>query len=209
MDDTVVVALYRHGLTEANKNRAYLGWSDSPLCAVESIKPVCAPIDLLFSSDLGRCMTTNERLFPKVKPILLKELREMNFGAWEGKTYHQLKEDNRYQNWLNEWQTAKPPEGESFPEFVDRVDRAWNQIQEHTLANSHRRVAIVTHGGVIRHLLDTFVRSEKSFWDWEVRYAEGIELVFSLEGFRRKDSCILLQVAHLTEKRSGSVNNME
>ena len=32
MDDAVVVALFRHGLTEENKRKAYIGWTDSPIC---------------------------------------------------------------------------------------------------------------------------------------------------------------------------------
>ena len=31
MDDAVVVALFRHGLTEENKRKAYIGWTDSPI----------------------------------------------------------------------------------------------------------------------------------------------------------------------------------
>ena len=31
MDDALVVALFRHGITEENKRRAYLGWTDAPL----------------------------------------------------------------------------------------------------------------------------------------------------------------------------------
>ena len=29
MDDAVVVALFRHGLTEENKRHAYIGWTDA------------------------------------------------------------------------------------------------------------------------------------------------------------------------------------
>ena len=38
MDDTVAISLFRHGLTEANKRHAYLGWTDSPLCPIEKAK---------------------------------------------------------------------------------------------------------------------------------------------------------------------------
>ena len=31
MADSMVVALFRHGITEENKRHAYLGWTDAPL----------------------------------------------------------------------------------------------------------------------------------------------------------------------------------
>ena len=32
MDDAMVVALFRHGITEENKRKAYIGWRDAPIC---------------------------------------------------------------------------------------------------------------------------------------------------------------------------------
>ncbi|MDQ0273235.1 histidine phosphatase family protein [Cytobacillus purgationiresistens] len=211
MDDTVVIALYRHGLTEANKQRAYLGWTDSPLCSSESknIREEKSAYEHIFSSDLGRCVATSTRLFPNQEPIKLKHLREMNFGHWEGKNFLQLKDDVSYQRWLDAWQTATPPEGESFIDFTKRVDEGWSIAIQHMIEKGAVRAAFVTHGGVIRHLLTRFASSKKDFWEWQVPFAQGYELTFTLEGLRRGDTCILLQEVPLTVNPNGFVNNTE
>ncbi|WP_338368091.1 histidine phosphatase family protein, partial [Enterococcus faecium] len=85
MDNTVAVSLFRHGLTEENKRRAYLGWSDSPLCpeAKKELKLAQLDYDLVISSDLGRCLETSAHLFPERPAEAMPELREMHFGQWE------------------------------------------------------------------------------------------------------------------------------
>ena len=64
MDDTVVIALFRHGLTEENKRKAYLGWNDSPLCPESKRIGTSKRYEHYFSSDLQRCISTVKLLFP-------------------------------------------------------------------------------------------------------------------------------------------------
>ena len=69
MDDGVVVALFRHGLTELNKNRGPIfGWTDAPICedvreSLSAINP--NPYEVVVTSDLIRCLQTAEILFPR------------------------------------------------------------------------------------------------------------------------------------------------
>ena len=69
MDDAVVVALFRHGVTEENKRHAYIGWTDAPICedarlvlAKQIVQP--SPYERIVTSDLKRCLQTAEILFP-------------------------------------------------------------------------------------------------------------------------------------------------
>ncbi|CAM3723892.1 histidine phosphatase family protein [Mesobacillus zeae] len=202
MDDTVAIALYRHGLTEENRRRAYLGWTDSPLCD-EKLSTVPCSYDMLFSSDSGRCLKTAEILFPGRKPDRLSELRESHFGVWEGKTYEDLKDIAEYRRWLDNPQTAKPPGGESFTEFTERVERGWKRLIDRVLMAEAESAAVVTHGGVIRFLLTRYAPSEKDFWEWKVNHGQGYELVWQRAGLRRGERCILLREAALTEKENG------
>lgn len=203
MDDRVVIALFRHGITEENKRKAYLGWNDSPLCSKTKANRFSKRYQRYYSSDLKRCVHTSERLFPHARPRLVKELREMNFGKWEGKTYENLKENRLYRNWLTDPLAHCPPEGESFQEFAQRIDSGWAKIAEEILTSNLENVAVITHGGVIRYLLSRFASNPKDFWAWQVNHDQGYELIFERESLRRGDRCILLLEVPLTANEHG------
>jgi alpha-ribazole phosphatase len=203
MDDTVVVALFRHGLTEENKRKAYLGWNDSPLCPESTKLSTSSRYDHYFSSDLPRCISTANILFPNKDLNLLSHLREMNFGQWDSKTYADLKEVPLYQRWLSDPKSYSPPEGETFVEFTRRVSIGWDKITEDILSQTIERCAIITHGGVIRYLLSEFAPQHSDFWTWQVPHHQGYELVFEKEALRRRDRCTLLREVPLTAKELG------
>lgn len=210
MDDTVAIALFRHGLTEANKRHAYLGWTDSPLCPIEKEKLVCPAgnYDLIFSSDLERCLETAKILFPSRDSERLIELREMHFGEWEGKTYDDLKENSFYQKWVDAPFTVKPPKGESFAEFSLRVDSGWEKIVERIMEENIHRVGVMTHGGVIRTLLTKYAPYMKDFWEWGIPHGKGYELIWTRNGLRRGDRCTLLRVVPSMENLDGLKNTL-
>lgn len=205
MDDTVVIALFRHGLTEANKRHAYLGWTDSPLCPIEKkkIKRPSEEYEYLFSSDLARCLETSKILFPTLDPHILIELREMNFGEWEGKTYEDLQGDSNYQKWLANPNLIRPTNGESFAEFSQRVELGWGKVVKRLSESNVKRTVIMTHGGVIRSLLTKIAPMKKDFWEWETAHGKGYELVWNLNDLRRGERCTLLREVPLMANLNG------
>ncbi len=205
MDVTVAITLFRHGVTEANKRRAYLGWTDSPLCAVakKEIRELPISCEQLYSSDLGRCLETAKIMFPEHIPTIMPELREMNFGQWEGKIYEELKHNIEYQRWLDEPFKAKPPDGETFLEFSIRVLHGWELLVKRMLETNVERATVMTHGGVIRFLLTKFAPEEKDFWEWTSSHGKGYELVWSRDGLRRGERCILLREVPLMANPNG------
>ncbi|WP_335439182.1 histidine phosphatase family protein [Neobacillus drentensis] len=203
MDDRVVIALFRHGVTEENRRKAYLGWNDSPVCPESKIIFVTNSYQRYFSSDLQRCIDTAEILFPNSSPYLLKELREMNFGKWEGKTYEDLKENSLYRQWLEDPVLHCPPDGESFDEFTKRVDAGWARMIGEILDSSLQNAAVITHGGVIRYLLSKFAPHQKEFWEWQVNHDQGFELIFEKDSLRRGTRCTLLLEVPLTANGLG------
>ena len=198
MDDRVVIALFRHGLTEENKRKAYLGWNDSPLCPESQNLATTSTYERYFSSDLNRCISTAKLLFPNETLFFLKELREMDFGKWQGKTYEELKIEKLYQQWIEDPIHICPPDGESFQQFSTRVQKGWGRMTQEILTNNIQRCAVITHGGVIKYLLAEFAPEQKEFWNWKVPHGYGIELVFEREALRRGERCILLQEVPLT-----------
>jgi alpha-ribazole phosphatase len=203
MDDHVVIALFRHGLTEENKRNAYLGWNDSPLCPESQNLSTTRTYDSYFSSDLNRCICTANLLFPNENLFLLKDLREIDFGKWQGKTYEELKNEERYRQWIDDPIHYCPPEGESYQQFGKRVQHAWGKITKEILLANIQSCAVITHGGVVKHLLAEFAPEKKEFWNWKVPHGTGIELIFEREAIRRGERCILLQEVPLTGKEHG------
>lgn len=203
MADRVVIALFRHGLTEENKRKAYLGWNDSPLCLESKNLATTSTYECYFSSDLGRCIQTANLLFPNEEYLLLKELREMDFGKWQGKTYEELKEDTCYRQWIDDPIHHCPPNGETFPQFSERVLSGWSRVTQEIFSMGIQRCAVVTHGGVVKYLLAKFAPEEKEFWSWKVLHGTGIELIFERDALRRGERCILLREVPLTEKEHG------
>ncbi|WP_260871644.1 histidine phosphatase family protein [Bacillus sp. X1(2014)] len=199
----MVIALFRHGVTEENKRKAYLGWNDSPLSPETKKLVISKSYEHYYSSDLQRCVQTGERLFSNASINLVKELREMNFGQWEGKTYEELKENVHYRNWLRAPNLHLPPEGESYHEFTSRVDSGWSNITDELLMSNDKSAAVITHGGVIRYLLSMFAPVKREFWAWEVKHEQGYELIFERESLRRGERCILLLEVPLTAKGHG------
>ncbi|MGG3470671.1 histidine phosphatase family protein [Neobacillus pocheonensis] len=199
----MVIALFRHGLTEENKRKAYLGWNDSPLCPEAMHLSTSKRYECYFSSDIQRCITTGGNLFPNREFIRLKNLREMNFGKWEGKTFSDLKDDPLYQSWITDHINHSPPEGESFQHFTSRIQVGWDEIADAVITQNLSSCAVITHGGVIRTLLSRFAPEQKPFWEWEVRHDRGFELVFEKEAFGRENRCTLLQEVPLTANALG------
>lgn len=150
----------RHGETEWNVQARVQGQMDSPLTAAglaqaEAVAGRLAreTFDVLVSSDLGRARQTAERIAARCGlPVALNErLRERNFGVGEGLTYEEI--DRRYPQVFSRVREIDPdaviPEGESRRQFHERVRDAFA-----ALAREHqgRRVAVVSHGGVLTSL---------------------------------------------------------
>lgn len=199
----VVITLLRHGLTEANERKEYLGWTDSPLSKrgkdyLRNLQLECN--GTLISSDLGRCLQTAKFLFPTIPVKKNVRFREMNWGKWEGKTYEELKENHDYQLWLNTPLEAPVPDGESYPAFSRRIELGWHEQVQMEDGN----FTLITHGGVIRELLVRYAPESRSFWGWQIPYAGGYQLFWECrDALRRGDRCTSLQVVPIMERPNG------
>lgn len=172
--------LIRHGHTQWNAEHRYLGHTDLPLLpsVLEQLSQLKQDIDgreqssnafwRVYSSDLLRCRETLAYIAPSLEKVAFydKRLREMNFGDWEGCSYDQLKDNPLYRSWVDSPSTVTPPEGESWAQFDERLHSFLSDLgqaaenilvqaasSEHKDEGTANRVLIVTHGGVIRHIL--------------------------------------------------------
>ncbi|MFP3323353.1 histidine phosphatase family protein [Planococcus sp. SIMBA_160] len=145
MGNAFVLHLIRHAPTAGNGRKAYIGWTDEPILPFEAQPDHAARH--VWGSDLLRCRQTAQLLFPNACYEADADLRELNFGDWEGKTYNDLQSNARYRQWIDDPLAVQPPNGESFQQLAERVERAIGAFPE------TGNFTIVTHGGPIRYIL--------------------------------------------------------
>jgi alpha-ribazole phosphatase len=222
MDDRVVVGLYRHGLTEENRSKKYIGWHDAvvPDAGYKELvrqAPLYPSYEWVITSDLARCKQTAEALFQDVPQLESCLFRELHFGEWETKTYEELKSNGVYREWLND-PGIQIPGGESLSDFHKRLRMGWMQVKDVVMFDRHDpkyvgksdshppfhcRIAIVTHGGVIRHLLTKLTAEERNFWEWEIPFGGGYELSWTVDEWRSGKTCSSLQAVPSTGNPNG------
>jgi len=151
------VLLIRHGETEWNVEGRIQGYLDSPLTDLgltqaEALGARLAgeALDALLASDLGRTRQTAHPITTAtgLSPVFESGLRERNYGAWEGRTFAEIRRDfpHEYERFQRHDPHAAAPQGESAVQFQDRIVGALTRLAG-TLRG--RRIAVVTHGGVL------------------------------------------------------------
>ncbi|MCR5834789.1 MAG: histidine phosphatase family protein [Selenomonadaceae bacterium] len=155
------VFLIRHGETEWNQVGRLQG-NTNILLSPNGIRQAQllaenAPfsnIDAVYSSDLDRACVTAKILANKfnLSVIQMKNLREMNFGDWEGRELKDLANDEKsgFQEFFIRPDMVKPPKGETFIECQARVV---NALEEIVIDRNNQNIVVVTHGAVIRLIL--------------------------------------------------------
>lgn len=102
------------------------------------------PFDVVYTSPLKRCTILAEQL-PGAEILSDERLLEINFGQWEGQLWQDLT-DPHVEAWMSDFVKVQPPGGESLETVYRRVSDFLEEIR----LKSHRRIAVVTHAGVMR-----------------------------------------------------------
>ena len=123
-------------------------------------------IERVYSSDLLRARTTAEAIARALNvPCHLRlDLREINFGAWEGLTWDEIWHRNRAyaERWVEDFPNLPTPAGEVFADFRARV---LAEVKTLTTLAGGRQIAVVTHAGVLRVILqDLLGETEADAW---------------------------------------------
>ena len=118
------------------------------------------PIDLIFSSDLGRAVQTAEIVGDKIGIEVEKTeaLREMGFGVWEGLLIDEIKKDhaNTYDTWRNEPHLVDIQGGETLHIIKERVDKFITELNE---KYDNKHILFVSHSVTVRVMLLSFLNS--------------------------------------------------
>lgn len=139
-------------------------------------------LSVVYCSPLSRAMKSAEIIGEPfgLKPVIVPDLRERDFGAWEGMTFTEIKAKypEAFDAWIRNPMEFTPMGGESTIEVRNRIIPVLEG-----LISSHagQQIAIVAHGGVNRIIicqvlgipLDNIFRIEQDytainiieFWD--------------------------------------------
>ncbi|MBX6388755.1 MAG: histidine phosphatase family protein, partial [Frankia sp.] len=157
--------LLRHGQTQVSVQKRFGGSIDAPLtdtglaqAAAVASRLAGEVFDLVVSSPLKRARQTAEAVLPglvtpdgrrgAVELVTDDDLRETDFGAWEGLTFAEARE--RFPDALTAWLAdpeVPPPGGESLAATVARVGAAIDRLRA---GHPGARLLLVSHMGPIK-----------------------------------------------------------
>jgi len=194
------VYLIRHGETVDADSKRYKGHIDVPLSEngikqlerlaeyltqITDYRSQITDIKAVYSSGLDRALKSAEIIAKPfgLKPVIIEDLKERSFGAWEGMTFDEIKDKwpDAFNAWAENPLKFSPMEGENTLEVKERAMKVFNNI-----INKHKdeEIAIVSHGGITRVILceilglslDKIFRIEQDFaalniielWDYPV-----------------------------------------
>lgn len=160
MSKNKTLFLLRHGKT--GFPGCYIGSRDVPL-SPEGVLQVGAlqktlqnhRFDKIVVSPMLRCRQTCDIILPDTAVTYSDNLREVDFGRWEGLTFKEIAKQNP--EIVTKWADSAPgftfPEGESVGSFGKRIEKIAIELSQ----MQGKNILVVSHGGVIRGLLCHFL----------------------------------------------------
>ena len=187
------IHLIRHAITDGNVESRYIGLTDIPVNqkGIDAVKKIMEEhsypyIEKLYSSPLLRCKQTANMIYPDINPVLLDEFVEYNFGDFEGKTFEELKKDPVFAGWIKGQNS--PPNGETIEQLTQRCQIGFAKILDDMMKNKIMNAAVVTHGGIIGHILSQYGIPKKSLNEWICENAKGYTIHIDISLWMRSRS---------------------
>ena len=181
--------LIRHGQTDMNKDQLYYGRLDVPINETgkeqaentrKNLVEFEIDYDKIYSSPMKRAYETAEIVNYKNLEIEKDdELREMDFGIFEGLSYKEIikKYPEEMEKLKKDWKTYSYVTGENpfmlqkrALKFLEKIDKNKNNM-------------VVTHWGIICTLLSFLFSSElEGYWKYQVKNG-GIAIIEFADGY--------------------------
>ncbi|MEJ2690263.1 MAG: histidine phosphatase family protein [Deltaproteobacteria bacterium] len=150
----------RHGSTGERYLNRYIGSTEAPLAAEGEQQSRALAYRIAAKFLPAACwaspMQRARRTAIIVTDVLgipttyFEELREIDFGSWEGLSYTEIaaKNPNLLADWMANPEDFRFPDGEKIADFRVRVKSAARR-----LADGDDSILVIAHGGVIRAML--------------------------------------------------------
>lgn len=170
------IYLVRHGETEWNALMRYQGQTDVPLsengrrqARLLAQRLAGEEFRGFYASDLKRAYETATIIssYHGMEVEAVPELRELNFGAWEGLTAGEIKKlfADEVKRWWESPLSTRIPGGETLAEMVERSVGAIKRIVE---THGEGNVVVVAHGGAIRSIVGSVLGMDLNKY-WRLR----------------------------------------
>lgn len=182
---TLRIHLIRHGATDANILGQYIGCkTDAPL-SPEGLNELrllkenmdYPEIDSLYSSPMLRCRQTAAVLYPDIGVVTVENLKEYDFGDFEGKTAVELENNQDFLNWASG--KYPPPNGEDNTEFIKRLCVGLRQVVLDMVEKGKGESAVIMHGGAIMMLLGATAVPHHRSVEWTADPGRGYSLLIT------------------------------
>ena len=177
------IYLIRHGETALKASGAYQGWIDEPLSAEgrKALTPLLNPFPEIpggwvYVSPLQRARETASLALPYCRQVVVEDLKEMNFGDFEGRAPDEMKDDPAYRAWVDSGCLDRCPNGETKAEFAARTCAAFEQLVDMALRRGDDALYIVAHGGTQMVVMEAYVDPSKPFYSWLLECGSGYVL---------------------------------
>jgi alpha-ribazole phosphatase len=126
-------------------------------------------IGAVYTSDLRRAFSTASAIAAAhgVEYHVRPALREIAFGRWEGLAWKEIEQQDPIyaHRWMKEYPNLPTPEGEKLACFERRVLKEISLLLENA-QNTDRSIAVVSHAGVLRFVLNSFHKcTEEESWE--------------------------------------------
>lgn len=183
--------LIRHGLTRLGEEKRYQGTLDDGLSARgrASLKRADFVPPRVYVSPLRRAAETASILFPGAEQIIVPDLREMDFGVFEGRGWWEMEQDPAYRAWVDGGCLGRCPGGEDKAAFSARVCAAMERLLQ-----SGEEPVIVAHGGTQMAVLGRWGRPARPYYRWQTACGCG----FLLDYDRARDEMRVLRELRFT-----------
>ena len=198
---TLKIHLIRHGNTDANYKGQYIGSKTDIPISPESLNELkylrknydYPQIDAVYSSPMLRCRQTAAVLFPDFDVICVENLKEYDFGDFEGKTAGELEYLQEFIDWTSN-KTDSTPNGESNSDFVKRLCIGLNQIVNNMIENDLEHSAVIMHGGAIMFLLAACAVPRRKSVEWISDQGRGFSLLVTPSLYHKSG---IVEVTHI------------
>lgn len=190
MENEIRICLLRHGKTPGNIRRGYIGSrTDENLDnagrqeLMEYKKKGYYPdADFLYMSPMKRCRQTAEIVWPDLllpghaSCMIIQDLRECDFGDFDGKSYSELDGVPDFQHWVDSDGMGSFPGGEDPEDFRKRSADAFLRALLDMKERGLKSAACAVHGGTVMSVLSAFGPAGRSYYDWHVINGDGYEV---------------------------------
>jgi alpha-ribazole phosphatase len=157
--------LIRHGLTRLGEEKRYQGVLDAGLSerGRAALKRADFAPRRVYVSPMRRARETAKILFPGAEQIPVPDLREMDFGVFEGRGWWEMAHDPAYRAWVDGGCAGRCPGGEDRAAYSARVCAAVASL----LQTERDGLVIVAHGGTQMAALERWGEPAREYWQWQ------------------------------------------